>query len=232
MAGVASVFPDGNASSSALLQSHASRLTVMQISNPFSLEPSQLAQLLNPFEDGLLADFASGPALSACLPAHMPLPPEVTDDLHLCLTSSGGQETSVIIVTAVIDKVLAFHWFLDASDVVTWDALEAWDEQGGFQVLVHHDGGDETLPLVQRLPEGVRLGPLFPDMLRTGGQDRTIKFLARASFACGNREMEKSVRAYFPHVVHQGSFIVATPKVALCAQALSVTHDVSPQVLH
>lgn len=204
----------------------------MQISNPFSLESSQLAQLLNPFEDGLLADFASGPALSACLPAHMPLPPGVTDDLHLCLTSSGGQETSVIIVTAVIDKVLAFHYFLDGSDEVTWLALKAWDEQGGFQLLVHHDGGDETLPLVQRLPEEVRLSTMFADMRGTGGQDRTIKFLARASFACGNREMEKAARAYFPHVVHQSSFIVATPKVALCAEALSVTHNVSPQVLH
>jgi hypothetical protein len=204
----------------------------MQISNSFSLEPSQLAQLLNPLEDGLLTDFASGPALSACLPAYMPLPPDVTDDLHLCLTSSSEQETSVIVLTVVIGKALAFHWFLDASDVVTWNVLEAWDEQGGFQVLVHHDGEDETLPLVQRLPEGLQLGSMFADFRRTGGQDRTIKFLARASFACGNREMKKSVRAYFPHVVHQGSFIVATPKVALCAEALSVTHGVSPQVLH
>jgi hypothetical protein len=204
----------------------------MQISNPFSLEPAQLAQLLNPIEDGLLADFASGPALSACLPAHVPLPPEVTDDLHLCLTSSSEQESSVIVVTAVIDKVLAFHWFLDGSDEVTSKVLKAWDEQGGFQILVHHDGEDETLPLVQRLPEGIQLGSTFSAMRRTGGQDRTIHFLARASFACGNREMEKSVRAYFPHVLHQGAFIVATPKVVLCAQALSVTHDVSPQVLH
>lgn len=204
----------------------------MQISNPFALESSQLVQLLNPFEDGLLADFASGPALSACLPSHMPLPPEVTEDLHLCLTSSGGQETSVIIVTTVIDKVFAFHYFLDGSDEDTWRALNAWDEQGGFQLLVHHDGGDETLPLVQRLPEGVRLSAMFADIRSTGGQDKTIKFLARASFACGNREMEKAARAYFPHVVHQGSFIVATPKVALCAEALSVTHNVSPEVLH
>ncbi|WP_035553000.1 hypothetical protein [Burkholderia sp. 9120] len=204
----------------------------MQISNPFSLEPSQLAELLNPFEDGPLTDFTSGPALSACLPAHMPLPPDAIDDLHLCLTSTGEQKTSVIVVTVIIGKAFAFHWFLDASDVVTWNVLDAWDEQGGFQILVHHEGEDATVPLVQRLPEGVNLGSMFADMRRTGGQDRTIKFLALASLACGNREMEKSVRAYFPYVVHQGSFIVATPKVALCAEAFAMTHDVSSEVLH
>ncbi|SOE70510.1 hypothetical protein SAMN05414139_03803 [Burkholderia sp. D7] len=204
----------------------------MQISNPFSLEPSQLAELLNPFEYGPLTNFASGPALSACLPADMPLPPDVTDDLHLCLTSTGEQEASVIVVTVIIGKAFAFHWFLDAGDVVTWNALDAWDEQGGFQVLVHHEGGEETVPLVQRLPEGVQLGSMFADLRRTGREDRTIKFLALASLACGNREMEKSVRAYFPYVVHQRSFIVATPKVALCAEAFAMTHDVSSEVLH
>jgi hypothetical protein len=203
----------------------------MQISNPFSPQPAQIVQLLNPFDDGLLANFTSGPALSACLPAHMPLP-GTTDDMHLSLTASSDQQAPALVVTAVVDEALAFHWFLDASDVVTWKVLDAWDRQGGFQVLVHHECGDDTRPLVQRLPEGVQLGSTFSGMRRYRGRDMTVEFLARASFACGARELDELFRGYFSHLVYQNSSIVATPKVALCAEALLVTNDISPQVLH
>lgn len=202
----------------------------MQIWNPNSGKPVPLSRLLNPYESGLHADLASGPALHACLPREMPLP-EDTDSVQLHFDGIGcmaleHRPAPVIVLTAVLQERTAFHRLFDATDPVTWRAMDAWDKQRGCQVLVNRDGEAHTVSLGCRFADKVRPGRMFRELRDLCGHDLTAYFLHAAWHALHKqrleRRMARMLQPEYRRLAHQSFCIVATPRVAECAAAQPV----------
>lgn len=208
----------------------------MQIWNPNSGQPVPLSRLLNPYESGLHADLASGPALHACLPCEMSLPAD-TDPVQLHFDEIGcmaleQRPAPVIVMTAVLATKAAFHLLFDASDPVTWRAMDAWDEQRGCQVLVSRDGEEQTVSLACRFADKVRPGRMFRELRDLCGHELTAYFLHAAWHALNRRRLERrmarKLRPEHRNLAYQSFCIVATPRVAEVAAAQPIGYGGKP----
>lgn len=202
----------------------------MQIWNPNSGQPVPLSRLLNPTENGPHADLTSGPALHAFLPREMSLP-EDTDPVQLHFDGIGcmaleHRPAPAIVLTAVLQKKTAFHRLLDATDPVTWRAMEAWGEQRGCQLLVNRDGEEHLVTLGCRFDDKVHPGLMFREWRELCGHELTAYFLHAAWHALHKQRLERRVarklQREYRNLTHQPFCIIATPRVVECAAAQPV----------
>jgi hypothetical protein len=204
----------------------------MQIWNPNSGKHVPMSRLLNPFDTGPWAGLASGPALHACLSRDVPLPMD-SDQVQLhfsgieCMALE-GRPAPVIVASAVLQRTTAVHWLLDATDPVTWRAMDAWDEQRGCQVLVSHDDEKQTVALGLQFSDKVCPRRMFPELRDLCGHELTACFLHAAWHALHRhrleRQMARRLKAKNRNLTKQSACIVATPKVAEFAAAQSTAY--------
>lgn len=87
---------------------------------------ARIATLFNPCTNGeLVGGFTAAPALGALLHDDIPLPVGPGEVEFRFSTHAGGFMPTTV-VSVIVDRAMAFHWFLDISDPVTWEILDAW----------------------------------------------------------------------------------------------------------
>ena len=185
----------------------------MQKQFSHKVQSARIAAMFNPCTDSeLVRDFATAPALAALLPDDIPLPVE-PGEVEFQFSTGPGGVMPMTVVSVIVNRVMAFHWFLDTSDPVTWEVLDAWNVQRGFQVHVYHEGSETVLPLVLYLDDGVDLGESLGHVRRFCGQDLTSLFFAVGDDMCRHGAIELPFLLSRPELRRQSSWILATPNV-------------------
>lgn len=184
-----------------------------EISTMLAGGKSRFAPMLNPCTEGELArDFATAPALGVRLPGDTPLPVG-PGEVEFEVSTGPGDGMPTVVITVIVDGVMAFHFFVDMSDPDAWMVLDACDAQKGFQVHVYHEGSDAVLPLVLFLEDGMGFGEVLGEMRRFCGQDLTARFYAVADVMCREGAIELPFLFSHPELKAQSSWILATSKV-------------------
>jgi hypothetical protein len=92
----------------------------MQKQFSHKVQSTRIAAMFNPCTDSeLVGDFATAPALAALLPDDIPMPVE-PGEVEFQFSTGPGGVMPMTMVSVIVNRVMAFHWFLDTSDPVTW----------------------------------------------------------------------------------------------------------------